>query len=180
MKYYLYHWIPTGMIGTTLYPLNRLKEVLPEAYSKNINKYAWRPHVLEWRVPTLDCYWNDVIHLIAIHPKVAKQALEEAGYKEDEDYTVSCFEIDPSMLEPEKTTVCLYTEEPTTGGHFKESDFVPFNVQDMEKYAVIPQRTKDYYKKCVKDNKIPLSFPWVPHIFYKGSINTEGLNIVHS
>lgn len=131
---------------------------------------------MEWRIPTLDCYWNDVIHLVAVHPRVAKQALKDAGY--DKEYSVSCYEIDPSMLDLKKTTVCMYTEEPALGEQFGIQEFVPFNIEDMEKYSVIPQRTKEYYRKCIENNKIPLSFPWVPHIFYKGSINIENLNIV--
>jgi hypothetical protein len=178
MKFYLYHWVPKGMKGNTLYPLNVLKEKFPELYEQKAKKYEDRMQVMGWRIPTLDCYWNDVIHLIAVHPRVAKQALKDTGY--DKEYSVSCYEIDPSSLPPEKTTVCMYTEEPAQGDQFKADEFVPFDVQDMEKYSVIPQRTKDYYKKCIENDRIPLSFPWVPHIFYKGSIDVENLKIVQA
>lgn len=175
MKTYLYHWVPKDLEGDTLYPLNALKEHLPELYKKKSAKYEGREQVMDWFVPVLNCKWNDVIHLTAVHPQVVKDAMVEAGYKGN--YQVTCYEIDPYSLDPKNTVVYLYIKEPKNGECYPE-EFVPFDPDTVEQYAAIPQVTKDYYRTCLSEGRMPLAFPWVPHIFYKGPISVKGLRTV--
>ncbi|HEY1037021.1 MAG TPA: hypothetical protein VGE62_00400 [Candidatus Paceibacterota bacterium] len=174
MTYYLYHWVPKDMEGDTLYPLNALKEMHPELYDKKAEKYSWRKQVMERKVWPLDCLWNDVLHFTAVHPADVKKAMEEAG--DTERYETRCYQIDPKLLDPAKTTVLLYTHEPEK--QYGPSDYATFDPDGLEPYTVIPEVTKEYYRKCFAEGKNPLVYPWVPHIFYKGSLGVKDLPIV--
>jgi len=56
MEHYLYHRVDPELKGTTLYPLNQLKNIYPDVYERHVKKYAGRgqwpllyhlvPHVL--------------------------------------------------------------------------------------------------------------------------------------
>ena len=48
----------------------------------------------------------------------------------------------------------------------------------MEVYRMVPQETIEYYKQKKAEGLRPLLFHLVPHILYKGSIDTKGLEIV--
>jgi hypothetical protein len=60
------------------------------------------------------------------------------------------------------------------------TDYVEFNLADMEKYSIIPEFTKAYYKKVQDEGRNPLAFFGVPHILYKGSIDVTNLPIVRT
>ena len=173
--FYLYHWVPENMEGNTLYPLSVLKEKYPEIYEQHVAKYKGREEVLKWTIPGLNCMWNDALHLTAVHPKYVKAALEEAGFKGK--YESVCYEIDPRVLDPKNAIVYLYINERAVLGP-DPKEFAEFDPDNIEKYASIPEYTKDYYKRSFTNGEKPRVYPWVPHIFYKGSINIEKLPIV--
>jgi hypothetical protein len=175
MTFYLYHWVPDDMEGNTLYPLNVLKEKYPQLYDKKAGRYTGREEVMKWFIPNLNCFWNDVLHLSAIHPKVVKEALKEAGYKGE--HMTKCYQIDPHLLNPENTIVYLYNSE-AIDGQFDPDNFVAFNPDEIEKYSTIPERTKQHYKKRLENKRMPLTFAGAPHILFKGLINIENLPIV--
>jgi hypothetical protein len=75
----LFHTAPNRMVGTVLYPLNELEDVDPETWRQERKKYAGREQVLEKRVLPLNCLWNDVLHLSAVHPADIIAALDDVG-----------------------------------------------------------------------------------------------------
>lgn len=176
-KFYLYHEVPKALVGDILYPLNVLKEKYPEVYQKEVAKYAGRDVVLNWMIPPLNCLWNDAIHLTAVHPRDVRKTLEECGFKGV--YEVSSYEIDPSILDPENTTVYMYSSECVKEGP-DPTDFFEYNPNDMEKYSQIPERTKSHYREMFSSGRKTRVYPWVPHILYKGQIEVKNLPIVTS
>lgn len=168
----IYHWVPDQMVGTTLFPLNCLKESLPEVYAREVQKYEGREQLLAKRIPILDCLWNDVLFCSAVHPKVLKQAMQDAGRKMDFDW--SFFEIDVTALDPQKLAVYLYK----TDTALSDDEFTEFALSDFETYTRIPEATHAYYKRIIAQGKRPLSFHFIPHILYHGEIDTRSLKIV--
>lgn len=164
----LYHFVPKDMVGDTLYPLNELKEKYPEVYKKQKSKYKGREFVTERKIPYLDCLWNDVLHLTAVHPREVKEGLGSSR-------TFKAFVVDPHQLEPSNTVVYLYEEK---GRDLKESDFTPYDPEEIGQYAGLPEETKSYYEKMQEAGKRPLMFVRVPHILYQGSIDTSDLKVV--
>ncbi len=171
---YLYHWVPKNMKGDILYPLNTLKEKYPELYGEHINKYKGREEILDLIIPTLQCLWNDAIHLSAIHPKAVKDAIAEAGGRSD--YKMFCYQIDPHLLEPDKATVYLYTTPELDMTNVE--DFREFNPDDIGRYSILSKETIEHYKDSYKNGRKPLPFNRAPHILYKGTIDVKGMEII--
>lgn len=165
------------MTGDILYPLNVLKEKYPEIYAVHASKYNDRQDLLNLVIPSLNCLWNDALHFSAIHPKEIKDALLEAGVKKE--LKITCYEINPELLEPEKTIVYLYDQTPSID-MVSEKNFTTYNPHDLEKYSHLPEETKNYYKEMVVQNKNPLAMHKTVHILYKGNIDIENAPIVEA
>ncbi len=173
--HYLYHRKPKDLQGTTLYPLNALKDVFPDAYAFQAKKYAGREFIMQQRIPFLDCLWNDVLHFSAVHPQKILEALREAGDSLD-GISHKFFEIDPELLEPEKTIVFLYDGLDRIN-KMKKENFASYDPTEVSKYDILPDETRRYYADMISQNKRPLSFHGVPHILYKGNLDIKKLNI---
>lgn len=169
---YLYHWVPDNFQGDTLIPLNDLKDIYPEVYADAVKKYVGREDILEHRLPILGCLWNDVIHLTAVPPSRVKEAMFEAG--RTKPFEVEYFEIDPHLLDREKTIVYLYKGD-TVEEKLKPENYTTFDPDSLEQYSRIPEATKAYYRDVYSRGINPLHYHRVPHILYKGTINTVGL-----
>lgn len=171
--FYLYHAIPKHMEGHILYPLNALKEIFPDVYAQEMAKYEGREQVMQQRIPVLNCLWNDVLHMTAIPPTEMKKARAETG---NPDFTKTYYQIDPTMLEPEKSIVFLYAG--VHGGTMHPENFAPYHPDDVAKYAVIPSSVKAYYTEMLAQGKHPLLYHKIPHILYKGTLDITKLPIV--
>lgn len=172
---YLYHRVPKNVRGNVLYPLNTLKEIYPGIYKQRIKNYAGRESIMLHRIPVLDCLWNDVLHFSAVNPKEIKQALIEAG--RDPDFSMTCYQVDPKLFTPENTIVYLYAHEKVKYKLSREN-FMAYNPDEVSKFSSMPQVTKDYYKEKIGEGRQPLLFHRVPHILYKGLLDTAYLPIV--
>ena len=75
---YLYHRVPKNLQGQYLMPLTQLKKNHPEIYQEHLKKYEGRESLLKFKIPKLNCLWNDVIHLTAVQPKKLDEAFREA------------------------------------------------------------------------------------------------------
>lgn len=172
---YLYHMAPQNMKGNYLYPLNQIKEYYPEIYKEAAKKYEGRKKLLSLRIPSLDCLWNDVIHLTAVNPKNVVDELKNAGMPNNK--RINWYRIDPNILNPKHTTVYLYKDLPINKRYTQEN-FTSFNPNSLDKYSQIPPETIDYYKKEYSEGRRPLLFHFVPHILYNGIIDISNSKIV--
>lgn len=173
-KAFLYHMVPADMQGTVLHPLNSLKDKNPELYLSKAEKYKDREHVMEQFIPTLECAWNDVLHFSAINPQELKQALVEAGMEPRE---MKFYQIDPSLLDPEQTTIYLYQEK-ASADKMNPKNFAEYNPDTLGEHSVLSQMTKDYYKEKFSKGERPLLFVGVPHILHKGPIDVSDLPVI--
>jgi hypothetical protein len=156
------------MVGHVLYPLNMLKGIYPGIYTQEIKKYQGREEVCRRAIPPLNALWGDVVHLAAVEPHKIKEALERAGW----DYKpLEYWVIAPSVLSPSNTIVFLYTS-----AEYRVEDFAVFNPENLAGYSEIPERAVEYYRQCVLEHRKPLFFHLVPHILYRGEIDTEGFS----
>ena len=163
------------MQGNILYPLNLLKEKYLGVYNQEILKYDKREYLLEVKIPSLDCLWNDVLHLSPINPKDIKNALLEAGA--DLKNNFSFYQIDPNYLDKKNTTVYLYGPDSTLK-KTNSDDFEHYEPQNIKKYSKIPSDTKKYYRESISMGKKPLLFYRLPHILYKGTIDITGFPVI--
>ncbi len=167
---YIYHGVPKNLTGNILYPLNVIKEKFPELYVEKAKKYVGREHVMEQKIPILNCLWNDVLHFSSVNPKALKEALVESGLK---DFPMSFYQIDPTLLDSANTVVYLYTSKQKT-----DNDFIPYDPNEVEKFSKVPQATKDYYKEIISSGGNPLMYHLIPHILHKGPLDISNMPII--
>lgn len=160
------------MRGNILYPLNTLKGIFPEVYEQHVKKYKDREILLHRRIERLDCLWNDTLHLSALNPEVVVKELRKFG----KDFTLSYFMIPVELLEPERTVVYLNSLR-ERGTPVPENDYVAYDPNEIEKYSYLPDATVTYFKNTIEKNENPKWFHLVPHILYKGTIDTTNLKI---
>ena len=121
LSQFLYHFRPKHMQGHVLFPLNALKEALPEIYSYQAEKYKGRERLLEKKIPILDCLWNDVIHLSPIHPQIILDCFRKEGlydYAGGHGRELEVFKIPSTHIE-EQNTVCFQS------GNFDFTNYDP-------------------------------------------------------
>lgn len=172
--YYLYHRVPHNLSGEILYPMNELKDILPNIYADEVKKYEGRKEITEQKIPFLNCLWNDVLHMSAVHPAEVKAELAKNG---QEMRFTKFFRIDPFSLASEKTVVYLYRHT-RMEDKLKEENFAPYNPEKIAEYAVLPEETKKYYAEIITEGGKPLLWHRVPHILYKGRLDVSKLEII--
>jgi hypothetical protein len=170
---YLYHRVPGNMFGAVLYPLNALKESHPDIYAEHIKKYKGREKLLSAEIPPLHCLWNDVLHFTAVSPQELKNNLAKAGIELD---PVAWYKVPVSMIKGEKSITFIYRRDTGLIPTFKE--FEPFDPSKMSTYRKVPEETIEYYRQKHAEGVRPLLFHLVPHILYKGNIETKDLEII--
>src|SRR5688500_14909709 len=101
----LYHIKHQNFRGQTLYPLNRLKDFAPDLHDLQRAKYDGRENLMAERVPYLDCLWNDVLHLLPVHPAKVKELAESHGFRWR---GAAWFELDPAELKFDSTNTAVF------------------------------------------------------------------------
>lgn len=167
---YLYHAVPSDLKDNKLYPLNTLKEKHPGLFSLESSKYKGREDVAQQAIPLLDCLWGDVIFMTAVHPQILMEAYKKAGGKINR--SAQFFQIDVELLQKENIAVAIYS------GEGDEKIYESYDTDHIKEYSTIPDRTVEYFTKQLQQNNLPLYYAYIPHILYKGTIDTTDLPIV--
>jgi hypothetical protein len=162
------------MSGDVLYPLNQMKEVLPDIYDSQVKKYEWRKHIPKQINPQLDCLWNDVIFLFAINPITVNSAIINAGL---DSLKLSYYKIPLDQLD--QTCISVWRKKTKNSEGIRESEFLPFDSTQMDSYNTLSDDSHEYFREMkMTSPKRYLIYLTVPHILYKGTINVNGLEII--
>lgn len=89
------------------------------------------------------------------------------------------YEVDPNLLDPKNTTVFLHKSK-DWGDETDEYIFLEYNPEELDQYTEIPESTLAYYDFAHRNKKRSLQFHLVPHIFYKGEIDTRDLKVIET
>lgn len=181
-KQYLYHQVPEDMTSNEegkkiLYPLNVLKEKFPGLYEIKAGKYMDKNNpnhkdIPETIIPTLGVTWGDVIQLTAVHPEDLKNELIKAGFEPKE---FKFYQIDPELLNPEDTTIFLYKDDTPDDD---SQNFKTYDPSDLQEHSVVSEATKEYYQNRFTQQRRPLLFVKIPHIFHKGQIDVSDFPVI--
>lgn len=170
----LFHFVPAPMVGTVLYPLNELREREPEIWRREVAKYAGREHLLEAPIPPLGCLWNDVLHLSVVRPGEVVAALEEVGF---EPLRRRYFQFDATTLDPERTVIFL-NQRTSVSARKDESQWLPFDPAELTGLTGLTEPTRRYYRECAARGQRPLLFGYLPHVFFRGALETRTLPLL--
>lgn len=170
---FVYHRKQDNMVGTVLYPLTVLQQMIPEVYIAHKAKYEGREAVMDIVVPLLGCKWNDVIHMSPMHPNLVYRELAAAGLNPDPQRPY--FKIPVQQLCQNKTVIYTYERAKIVTN---DDQFVPFDIKRFENLTSLPKMTKEYYHACATQGIRPLLFHHVPHVMTMGAIETENLEVI--
>lgn len=165
MEKFLYHMVPNNMKGNKIYPLNVLKSTEPDFYELYVKKYEWREYLLKTEIDIFDCLRNDVIFLSPIHPKEISEEQCKAWFVKKR--VKKWFKIPIWKLEKNNIGVWL-----------SENNFTLLTDEVLKRIEHLPEKTKEYYKKCYESWKRPLILANAPHILYNGPIDISDVEII--
>lgn len=170
----LFHFVPEAMVGTVLYPLNDLKEREPETWRREVAKYEGREHLLDEPIPPLGCLWNDVLHFSVVHPGKIVAALDAAGL---EALGRRCFELDAASFDPEQTVIFL-NRRTDVSACTDDSQWLSFDPARLEGLAELTEATRRYYRECALRGQRPRLFGYLPHVFFRGPVETRNARVL--
>jgi hypothetical protein len=163
----IYHGVPTRLRGTTLYPLNRLRDLYPDIYEGEIAKYQDHPDRIllpQTRLPVLDCFWNDVVHTAPIHPHRLYREWTARGADVDPDRAFFRIPIDRVA----KHEV----------GWMIGRDVQRLDVATYAELTIVPEETRRWYDRLAARGRHGADFVGVPHVLIKGEIDIAGLDVI--
>ena len=167
---FLYHHVPEGQIGDVIYPLNQLKVLYPDLYGHHYKKYDGLIEK-DVKIPRFG-YWNDCVNLMPVSPDLVKAELEKYGL--DTNWEWRFYKINAQSLDYSKLIIMILNEN---AGHLQR-EFVQFNKEAFDKYCHIGKATRDCFKDAKDNNEQPNTFARIPHVLYKGAINTKNLEVI--
>ena len=160
------------MRGDILFPLNELKAAYPDVYQEEVEKYDNREFLLDYKIPPLNCRWNDALFLSPVGPEQIRAALLDLDY----DFHGEFYEIDASKIAPEKATIFTFPDI-AFEAVLDPNNYVPYTPENLARFKALPEATKKYYKENLSDEGV-LYFAYIPHILYKGSLDVAGMDTV--
>lgn len=175
---YIYHLKPNPFIGNSLIPLNSMDRD-SDLYRSHAQKYLGREHLMLEEIPVLSCRWNDVVQFSAIDPKIILCKLKEI-FPNTKVIRAEYFKISIEQVIP-KYEVALFQRNPLQEkGNFKiypEDIKILKSPDDFQELHEVPKRTLQYWEEVKLTNDKPLWFPYIPHIFIKGNVDTTDFQV---
>ncbi|MCP4913193.1 MAG: hypothetical protein GY909_08735 [Oligoflexia bacterium] len=177
---FLYHFKRKGMVGNTIYPLNVLKDIYPEVYQNQVSKYKGREHLLEKRIPLLDCLWNDVIHLSPINPQLILDIYHRDGLvpeiRKDEVFEV--FKVPIEKIK-EDETVCFQSY------NFDPQNFDPtlnkfweFKLETYKELEEVPEEQIEVWHKDKANGRVLFWYSHIMHILTKTTLDISDCEVI--
>ena len=170
---YIYHLKPEPFEGTCLIPLN-LMDQNSILYQRHVRKYFGRETLMETIIPKLNCKWNDVVQFSAIDPQIILKKLKEI-HSDLKFSNIEYFKVPIEELTTKYEIALFCRKTPKMKGHFTiDEDDIEILVQNAYKESKnIPEATINYWQEVKQLNGNPLWFPYIPHVFVKGIIETS-------
>lgn len=163
----LYHRAVRDIRGEELLPLNRLRDLHPDVYEREVGKYVGREQLQAERVLPLDCLWGDVLFFSPVHPGPLLDAVRACGRKVPpvRFWTLNAAELDAEAA-------CIKVVRPWPNGVYelpRLEDYAPFTAGTLAA-ASEPSETT-----LARLRNLPLDAPlilWsdVPHVLYRGAV----------
>ncbi len=170
----VYHMVPKNLVGSTLYPLNGLRETMPAVYAEHVRKYEGREHLLARRLDLWDCLWNDAVQCAPVHPHKVMAAIREAGFavKRSQRWFVIPVERLSSPL-------AIYHTQQSHTGPLPSDAVKEITTSDYRELDDVPPETKAWYAELKRDGlKMRGIFHRCPHVLTKAPIDITDCPII--
>lgn len=174
---YIYHLKPEPFEGTLLIPLNQMDKE-SSIYANHAKKYVGRESLMNEMIPLLNCKWNDVVQFSSLDPQILLNKLIEI-FPDTKIKRSEYFKI-PIQDVLTNHEVALFKRNPEKEkGNFKiHLDEIEFlSLKNYFEIKEVPTKTIQYWEETKMKNGNPLWFPFIPHVFVKGVVETNHCEI---
>lgn len=174
---YIYHLKPEPFEGTALIPLN-LMDKSSALYLNHAKKYEGREELMQEIIPILNCKWNDVVQFSALDPQIIVGKLKEI-HPELKLIRGEYFKIPIETIVPQHQAVIFKRNPNHPKGDLSISpeDIELLTASSYQEQTEVPAATIKYWFNVKQNGGKFLWFPYVPHIFVKGIIDTSEFEI---
>jgi hypothetical protein len=188
---FVYHRVPSQMVGEIIYPLNQLASIAPDAYELQKSKYLGREAVLDARISETDLRFSDTVHCAPLHPHRLFTARDAHGFNAqavNRGVGASSglfFEIPLDRIADHPVLWYRWETFWINGAPGDDvaqvpplEEFEPFDPGRYRELADIPDAHLSYLRRMKDLGKRPLLFVHIPHVLVAGPIDTQGLRVI--
>jgi hypothetical protein len=187
---FVYHAVPSGMVGTVLVPLNALAAVSPSAFELQRSKYARREAVLDAQITSSGLLFNDTVHCAPLHPHHLYRLRARLDLLPDPPVEVAAapwtpgrfFEIPLDRIAAHPVYWYRWRTAWINGYPGEDTlfappinEFEPFDAARYRELTEIPSAHTAYLEQRKAEGKPALMFVHIPHVLVAGPIDTRGL-----
>lgn len=176
---FIYHLKPEPFLGTQLIPLNRMDKQ-SDLYKHHAAKYIGREDLMLEKIPKLDCLWNDVVQFSALDPQIILSKLQEI-HPNIPLSDMSYFKIPIKDILSHHQTALFQRKSVKPRGDFSinDEDIELLTWESYQESTEVPQATIEYWENAKKNGGRVLLFPYIPHVFVNGIVETKQFEICH-
>lgn len=178
---FIYHGVPIGLKGHTLYPLFSLKQKFPSLFEAEIKKYDDHPKRKELPfklISPLQCARGEVLHFSPIHPSLIFKALKTVF--PDYNRSVKFFKI--PITKAQDLPIALFDMNREGYQFGKEDPDHVFDLISTDSYRelkIVPPAAYTFFNEWKQRGEASApAWGKIPHIFIKGSIDITGCDII--
>lgn len=174
---YIYHLKPEPFEGNSLLPLN-LMDKSSSLYLSHAKKYEGREKLMLEVIPKLNCKWNDVVQFSALDPQIIARELKKI-HPELKLIRAEYFKIPVEKIVPQYEAAVFKRNPERAKGDFsiQENDVEMLTINSYQELTEVPAPTINYWLEVKRTGGKFLWFPYIPHIFVKGIIDTSEFEI---
>jgi hypothetical protein len=173
------------MRGTTLYPLNGLRDRFPDVYARERVKYEGREQVLDFQVPHLGVAWTDTVNLAALDPRLLVAARRRLGvpFSRLLQRRLACIPVEligdtPAVVYDSASHWVNSSPGQDVPLAPPDSEFAPFDAATYEELAEVPPRHLDYLAEQLERGQPALGFVFVRHVLVAGPLDLSAVELV--
>ena len=192
---FVYHRVPSEMVGDVIYPLNQLAAIAPERYELQRSKYLGREAVLAARISQDGLLFNDTVHCAPLHPNRLFAARERLGLhppradasraRNTSRFSGLFFEIPLDRISTQRLLWYRW-ETPWINGFPNEDvplappleEFEPFDASRYRELSDVTDPHAAYLRRMKETGKRPLLFVHIPHVLVAGPIDAHRLGVI--
>jgi len=182
---FVYHLCSRDMRGTTLFPLNGLKDRFPDVYARGRKKYEGRESVLDWVVPGLGVPWADTVNLSALDPRLLVAARLQLGvpFSRLLERPLARIPIErltawPAVVYNSATHWINSSPGEDVPLTPPETEFSSFDPHAYSEPREVPQLHLDYLSRQKDRGKVALGFVFVRHVLVAGPVDLSGIDLI--
>jgi hypothetical protein len=182
---FVYHLCARDMRGTTLYPLNGLRDRFPDLYARERMKYEGRESVLDYMVPGLGAAWADTVNLSALDPTLLVDARRRMGVPFSRLLQRRLARIPVERLAGMRAVVYNSATHWINSSPGEDvpltppaAEFSPYDAGSYAEQGEVPRLHLDYLRRQLERREPALGFVFVRHVLVAGSIDLSGVDLL--